>query len=167
METSNFTAKNTTNLGEAKTWFNMEFQLLPPLRTKLNKEVPTAVIDKLNYLWKASTACLEREPVVVSSSSHRLTQSFMETASLHKVDLPIQILEKICGFCSVLLVPAVTCQVRLRDRSRLSRANRAKKDKLKNEVVFSISRHVSILFYFTLHCFECTGCTLQLMPTCH
>jgi RNase P subunit RPR2 len=116
----------------------MEFQPLSQLRTKLNKEVPSGVVDKLNYLWRASTMCLEREPVDVSSSSHRLAQSFIATASQYNVDIPKHVQERFCSYCSVLLVPAVTCQVRLRERSRLSRVNRAKKDRLKNEVVSDV-----------------------------
>lgn len=120
----------------------MEFQPLTQLRTKLNKDVPTAVVDKLNFLWRAATACLEREPVVVSSSSHRLCQSFVETASQHNVDIPKTVSDRLCGYCSVLLVPAVTCQVRVRERTRLSRVNRAKKDRLKNQVVSTSARNI-------------------------
>lgn len=116
-----------------------------PLRTKTNQEVPSAIQERLAYLWRASSCALNAriegessEPLeTVSASSHRLSKSFIDAARAHKVDLPVQITERLCGHCSVILIPSVTCQVRLRARSRRSKVNKAGKDKLKNQLVAS------------------------------
>lgn len=122
----------------------MEVLALPyPLRTKTNQEVPGAVQDRLAYLWRASSCALNAriegessEPLEsLSASSHRLSKSFIEAARAHKVDLPLQITERLCGHCSVILIPSVTCQVRLRARSRRSKVNKSHKDTLKNQMV--------------------------------
>lgn len=133
----------------------MEVLTLPyPLRTKTNQDIPSAVQDRLAYLWRASSCALNAridgessEPLeCISASSHRLSKSFMEAARAHKVDLPVQITERLCGHCSVILIPSVTCQVRLRSRSRRSKVNKSSKDKLKNQLVNT--SHV-ILFHFS------------------
>jgi len=124
----------------------MEVLALPyPLRTKTNQEIPSAIQERLAYLWRASSCALNAriegetsEPLeTISASSHRLSKSFIEAARAHKVDLPIQIAERLCGHCSVILIPSVTCQVRLRSRSRRSKVNKSGKDKLKNQLVNS------------------------------
>jgi RNase P subunit RPR2 len=66
---------------------------------------------------------------------HRLSKSFVDVAREHKVDLPMNVTEKLCGFCSVVLIPSLTCQVRLRSRSRRSKVNRVGKEHLKNQLV--------------------------------
>lgn len=122
----------------------MEVLPLPyPLRTKTNQEIPSAIQERLAYLWRASSCALnariEGETSealeTISASSHRLSKSFIEAARAHKVDLPVQITERLCSHCSVLLIPSVTCQVRLRVRSRRSKVNKSGKDKLKNQLV--------------------------------
>ena len=72
---------------------------------------------------------------VVSCVSHRLLQTFMDVAKTHKVDLPAQITDRMCGNCSILLLPSITYTARLRTRSRHSKVNRGSKDKLKNQLV--------------------------------
>ena len=134
----------------------MEVIALPyPLRTKTNQEVPSAVQDRLAYLWRASSCALnsriEGESVdpleTISASSHRLSKSFIEAARVHKVDLPLQVTERLCGYCSVMLIPSVTCQIRLRPRSRRSKVNKTgSKDKLKNQLVIYINVFLSSIY---------------------
>ena len=118
----------------------MEYQPLPPLRTWLNKEVPSATLDQLNYLWKAGTVFFENEIPISDGAlavSHRLSKSFVEAARANKVDLPPSITDRICNHCSVILVPAITCTVRVRRRSRHSKVNRTDKERVKNELVIT------------------------------
>lgn len=129
----------------------MEIPPLPLyLRTKTNQDIPSAVYDRLNFLWSAATNDLPRTPdpddplpaaestsdlIVVSTLSHRLSKEFINVVKANKVDLPAYITDRLCGNCSILLIPSVSYQIRLRPRSRVSKANRNKKDRMKNQLV--------------------------------
>jgi RNase P subunit RPR2 len=124
----------------------MDYQPLPALRTKLNKDVPPTVVEHLNYLWKAATFVLPSSASI--PAMHRLSKSFVDIVREHKVDLPTNVTEKLCGFCSVVLIPSLTCQVRLRSRSRRSKVNRVGKEHLKNQLVRSYV-HCRVLVVFS------------------
>ena len=53
--------------------------------------------------------------------SHNLSRSFMDLVHKNNIDLPTSITSTICQKCDVLLIPTITCQVRIRARSRHAR----------------------------------------------
>ncbi|KAJ1426749.1 hypothetical protein B484DRAFT_81076 [Ochromonadaceae sp. CCMP2298] len=125
----------------------MDIPALPPhLRGWTGQDVPHAVQERLLFLWQAAIQALPTPegsigavaPSSSSSSSssscsaysssevvasHRLSRAFVQCAGQHKVELPAEVTAWMCSRCSVLLVPALTCRLRLRQRGRHSKVN--------------------------------------------
>lgn len=101
------------------------------LRTIKQQEVPVTVQERLNYLWDASFLLIRSS----ACTSHRISKAFVSLAQEHKVDLPSQITDQLCGFCSVIIIPSVTCKIRLIPKKRNSKINRSVEKKLKNQLV--------------------------------
>lgn len=127
-------------------------QLLPSnLKSSTHRDVPATVQDRLHYLWTliSSTSMAAKLASSADSSDnnstaadtvtynpngllrghlgvlHRLSRDFMGLVKEHAIELPSAIQERHCRSCCVVLVPALTSSVRLRKRTRRSRANRS------------------------------------------
>jgi len=114
------------------------------------KALPSGVVQQMRYLWRTGFRLAREEGATTRELAHSITLQFIRLASKHKVMLPPQVKERICGGCSMVQLPSVTCSVRVRPRSLHSRANRKQSAvmvsstsnsgiqpprKLKNEVV--------------------------------
>jgi RNase P subunit RPR2 len=97
-----------------------------------NQVIPMAVRERLKYLWKSSTELIATSP----DTSHRLSRRFMEQVQKLNIKLPDGFVDKICPLCHIIHVPAVSCQVRLKPRTRNSKLNRhSSSKKFANEIV--------------------------------
>ena len=90
------------------------YEPLPPsLESSRKDAMGPSTRAHLEYLWKAAHA--------VSSSSalaHHLARRFVETADKHGLHYPAEVTRRLCGWCSNILLPSVTCTVRIRPRGR-------------------------------------------------
>lgn len=89
-----------------------------------NQAIPSALQQRLSYLWKAAHSSLEQSLPL----SHNLSRNFINLVNTHSVALPQIISSHICSHCSVLLYPSQTSTVRLKKKHRHSRFNRKFRD---------------------------------------
>jgi len=90
------------------------YEPLPPsLESSRKDALGPSTRAHLEYLWKAAHA--------VSSSgalAHHLARRFVETADKCGLHYPAEVTRRLCGWCSNILLPSVTCTVRIRPRGR-------------------------------------------------
>jgi RNase P subunit RPR2 len=96
------------------------FTPLPSLKSKLKRDIPAHVSQKLSYEWKVL------HKVSLSSPQVRLgiSRSFTQAVEEYSVELPDAIARKFCPFCSTFLMPPDTAQLRLRSVSKNSKRNK-------------------------------------------
>lgn len=114
------------------------FEHLPKyLKSLYNNDVPKSIQERLKYQWKAAHEVISTNV----SISMGLSRNFSELVLQYGVDLPKSIRERLCTSCNVLLIPTLTCHVRLRKRSARSKINKkcgssgANQPRYKNELV--------------------------------
>ena len=92
------------------------------------KALPGAVTQQMQYLWfSAESMALAGQPSV----SQNLLMQLVRMASKNNVALPGHIKEKMCSVCSAMLLPSLTCRLRVCSKKR---------GKLKNQVVVTCLR---------------------------
>ena len=92
------------------------------------KALPGAVTQQMQYLWSsAESMALAGQPSV----SQNLLMQLVRMASKNNVALPGHIKEKMCSVCSAMLLPSLTCRMRVCSKKR---------GKLKNQVVVTCLR---------------------------
>jgi RNase P subunit RPR2 len=131
------------------------------LKTKNQQDAPSVVFDRLNFLWNSAIAAASASSLQTNSLSHmahRLSQRFIEVAKNHKIEVPAIITERLCRSCSAFLIPSVSVSIRLRRRSRRSKANKGDKERVRNEFVRqtwhkrNFYQIDSLFFYYILDC---------------
>jgi RNase P subunit RPR2 len=87
------------------------------------KSLPGAVTQQMQYLWSsAESMALAGQ----SSVSQNLLIQLVRLASKNNVALPGHIKEKMCSVCSAMLLPSLTCRMRVCGKKR---------GKFKNQIV--------------------------------
>lgn len=111
------------------------FEPLPnQLHSSFHSIVPSGVIQRLSYLWKACNK------MSLSSSllSHRLSVTFIDLCKSYGIILPLFIQSRFCDWCFALQLPSYTCSTKIKSRKKLNKIgnSRVVKDKLfKNFII--------------------------------
>lgn len=113
------------------------FPAFPPSLTfehNLHQDIPTHLHAKLKYLYTSLVSLHNGSLYTMHGLSKGLMQIFRE----EQVCVPVFLQDRFCAFCSICLIPGISCRVRIRPRSRQSKANRClgKEEKaMRNELV--------------------------------
>lgn len=109
------------------------YQPLPKqLYSNISKDIPSHIVERLNFLWKSAYECLLSSSITIS---HRLSHSFMKLIYEHDITLPDTYMQQICKYCLVLHVPTVTYIERIRRVSKSSKNLASKSSDLKNTII--------------------------------
>ena len=113
------------------------FPAFPPVLSyehSLHQDVPVHIYARLRYLY-TSLVTLHNASL---SSIHSISKAFMQVIHDEQIVMPIFLQERFCNRCHMCLLPGVSCRIRIRPRSRRSKANRSlgKEEKaMRNQVV--------------------------------
>jgi RNase P subunit RPR2 len=95
------------------------FEPLPfNLRSKFRQDIAPTIRQRLEHLWKSAHTMRS------TSLSHTLMRQFRAIVDEHGVDLPAYVSNKICQWCAALMIPSVTCRIRVKRLERKSRAQK-------------------------------------------
>ena len=98
---------------------------------QFGQEIALHIQQRLHYQWKL----VHKFAKTVLPLSHKTSRDFVHICNTYGVDLPSYVTRRLCPWCSVIQLPAITCSTKLQKRTRRSQANIHTKKKLKNEVV--------------------------------
>jgi RNase P subunit RPR2 len=111
-------------------------ELPAKINSKIMKDLPLQIIERIRFLWKASYKVLDGNITSNSSSnkaniedalhsSHEYSRKFMHSVLNHGIHLPQSYLQRLCEKCCILQLPSLTCRSRLKPRTKKSKCNRS------------------------------------------
>lgn len=117
--------------------------LQPPLKSAVSgKDVPSAIADRLAYLWQSAHQTLGTTIKLENTKlSHQLSHQFASLAAEYMIDLPDHVKDRMCPRCFIIKLPSINTRVRVVRVGRNSGKNRllkkntnAKTKRLKNVI---------------------------------
>ena len=94
----------------------LSFEPLPHLPSKINKEIPLHIQQRLQYQWKSMNQMASSPSSI--QIAHHMAAHFSKLAHEYSADLPKFVTDKICRYCSSFLVPSLSSIVRLVKRKK-------------------------------------------------
>ena len=139
-------------------------KLTLPIQSRASQEIPLSVQHTLLYYWKASHKFALTSPVL----SHVFAREFMELSRFHcagmwvvtlnncnfnifHLDYSETVTQRICKFCSVLLLSGITSTSKIKTIKRSRKINKAgSENKIANQLVskFLISFVKNLLYEY-------------------
>jgi RNase P subunit RPR2 len=91
------------------------------LRSCYKEGILPATRQQLEFLWRAAHA-------ITSSTSltHCLARKFIDLGNKFGLHFPEQVKNRLCSYCSAVLLPSITSMVRVQSRGKESKIHRKK-----------------------------------------
>ena len=86
------------------------------LRSHKKEPIPPVIRNQLNYLWKAAHAVITSPNLSVY-----LSRKFVQLGNKYGLNFPDFVKDKLCNYCTSLVLPSITTRIRIRHRGKNSK----------------------------------------------
>lgn len=91
------------------------------LRSSFKEGITPAIRQQLEFLWRGAHATSSS-----SSLAHSLARKFIELGIKSGLHIPEQVRNRLCCWCSAVLLPTITSTVRIQSRGKESKVHKKK-----------------------------------------
>ena len=91
------------------------------LRSSFKEGITPAIRQQLEFLWRGAHATSSS-----TSLSHSLARKFIELGIKSGLQIPEQVKNRLCNYCSAVLLPTITSTIRVQSRGKDSRIHKLK-----------------------------------------